>query len=110
MGFRLNLQLGNLNLGDNFYSSGSGKSGEEIGLKQCVSHHLHWWCMATWRNRILELEIGGGEKKTFVFMYVWMFVREGKKTWSRTTWLQQDNSIKRSDSSSGGYNCTWIWF
>jgi hypothetical protein len=24
-----------------------GKSGEEIGLKQCVSHHLPWWCMVT---------------------------------------------------------------
>jgi hypothetical protein len=70
MGFRLNLQLGNLNLGDNFYSSGSGKSGEEIGLKQCVSHHLHWWCMATWRNRILKLEVGGGEKNVCVCVYV----------------------------------------
>jgi hypothetical protein len=56
------------------------------------------------------LEIGGGEKKTFVFVYMWMFVKEGKKTWSRTTWLQQGNSSNRSDSNNGGYNCTWIWF
>jgi hypothetical protein len=46
----------------------------------------------------------------FVFAYVWMFVREGEKTSSRTTWLQQGSSNNRSDYSSGGYNCTWICF
>jgi hypothetical protein len=43
-----------------------GKSGEEIGSKQCVNHYLPRQCMATWRNRILELEIGGGERNICV--------------------------------------------
>jgi hypothetical protein len=29
-------------------------------------------------------------------MYVWMFVREGEKTWSTATWLQQGSSSSRS--------------
>jgi hypothetical protein len=27
-----------------------GKSGEEVGSKQCVSHHLPWRCMAIWKE------------------------------------------------------------
>jgi hypothetical protein len=38
MGFRLSLQHDYLNLRDNYYSSGSWReSGEETGLKQCVT-------------------------------------------------------------------------
>ncbi len=56
-----------------------GKNGEKMGSKFCdISHHLPWWCMATWRNRIIELEIGGGERNVCVCVCVYVCER-GKK-------------------------------
>jgi hypothetical protein len=50
-----------------------------MGSKFCdISHHLPWWCMATWRNRIIELEIGGGERNVCVCVCVYVCER-GKK-------------------------------